>query len=243
MIEVKRLEDISGAEDGWLKAKHHFAIGAYGNPAHLPIGSLYEFNDDEIAPHSGFGLHHHANVEIITYVRYGTVTHEDNRGHRGQIEAGNLQVMSAGTGIFHSETNAEDIPACLFQIWLSPRVPGGAPRWSTKPFPKAGRAGRFVTLASGWSTSEEALPIGADAEVRGALLEGGSITDYSLGRGDAAYLVPASGSVSVNGVSARAREGLVIRAERILRIEALMNAEVVLIVTEDKECLIEKLPQ
>jgi quercetin 2,3-dioxygenase len=142
--------------------------------------------------------------------------------------------MSAGTGIFHSETNAEDIPACLFQIWLSPRVPGGPPRWSTKPFPKAGRAGRFVTFASGWSTSEEVLPLGADAEVHGALLEGGSITDYSLGRDDAAYLVPASSSVSVNGVRARAREGLVIRAERILRIQALMNAEVVLIVTEDK---------
>ena len=234
MIEVKQLGDIAGAENGWLKAKHHFAIGAYGNPAHLPIGSLYVFNDDEIAPHSGFGLHHHANVEIITYVRFGTVTHEDNQGHRGQIEAGNVQVMSAGTGILHSEKNAGDILACLFQIWLSPRVAGGSPRWSSKPFPKADRAGRFVTFASGWSTSEETLPIDADAEVHGALLEGGSTTELPLGPGNAAYLVPASGSVSVNGVRVKAREGLVIRGEQILRIEALTNAEVVLIVTEDK---------
>jgi redox-sensitive bicupin YhaK (pirin superfamily) len=234
VIEVKQLEDIAGAENGWLKAKHHFAIGTYGNPAHLPIGSLYVFNDDEIAPHSGFGLHHHANVEIITYVRQGTVTHEDNQCHRGQIEAGNVQVMSAGTGIFHSETNAGDIPASLLQIWLSPRVAGRPPRWSTKPFPKADRVGRFMTFASGWSTSDEALPIDADAEVRGALLEGWSITEHPLGRGDAAYLVPASGIVSVNGVRVKAREGLVIHGEQTLRIEAQTNAEVVLIVTEDK---------
>ena len=235
MIELKPLKDIAGAENGWLKAKHHFAIGQYGNPAHLPIGNLYVFNDDEIAPHSGFGFHHHANVEIITYVRSGTVTHEDDQGHRGQIEAGNVQVMSAGTGIFHSETNAGDAPVYVFQMWLSPRETGGSPRWSTKPFPKADRAGRFVTFASGRSTSEEALSIHANAEVSGALLEGGSITDYSLSPGDAAYLVPASGAVSVNGVRAEAREGLVIRGERTLRIEALLNAEVVLIVTEDKD--------
>ena len=233
MIELKRLEDIAGAENGWLKAKHHFAIGSYGNPAHLPIGNLYVFNDDEIAPRSGFGLHHHANVEIITYVRSGTVTHEDNQGHRGQIEAGNVQVMSAGTGIFHSETNAEDVPARLFQIWLSPRVPGGPPRWSTKPFPKADRTGRFVSLASGWSTSEEVLSIGADAEVCGALLEEGSSTDYPLLACDAAYLVPTSGSVSVNGMRVGAREGLAIRGERRLHVEALVSTEVVLVVTRD----------
>jgi redox-sensitive bicupin YhaK (pirin superfamily) len=235
MIQLKPLKHIAGAKNGWLKARHHFAIGQHGNPAHLRIGSLYVFNDDEIAPHSGFGLHHHANVEIITYVRSGTVTHEDNQGHRGQIEAGNVQVMSAGTGIFHSETNAEDVPARLFQIWLSPRETGGQPNWSTKPFPKADRAGRFVTFASGLSTGEGTLSIRADAEVSGALLDGKSITEYSLDSDNAAYLVPASGSVSVNGVRVEAREGIVIRGERILRIEALVNAEVVLIVTEDKD--------
>jgi redox-sensitive bicupin YhaK (pirin superfamily) len=234
MIELKSLQEIAGAEKGWLKAKHHFAIGLYGNPAHLPIGNLYVFNDDEIAPHSGFGLHHHANVEIITYVRSGTVTHHDNQGHRSQIEAGNVQVMSAGTGISHSETNAEDVPLRLFQIWLSPREQGGTPHWNTKPFPKADRAGRFVTFASGRSNSEEALPICADAEVCGALLEEGSITEYLLGPGDAAYLVPASGSVSVNGVRSAAGEGLIIHGEQTLQIEALTNAEAVLIVTGDK---------
>ncbi|QNI31643.1 pirin family protein [Alloacidobacterium dinghuense] len=234
MVELKALEDIAGRENGWLKAKHHFAIGEYGNSAHAPIGNLYVFNDDEIAPHSGFGLHHHANVEIITYVRYGTVTHQDDQGNRSQIEAGNVQVMSAGTGILHSETNIEDVPARLFQIWLSPKDQGGSPQWSTKPFPKADRAGRFVTFASGRTTDEEVLSMRADAEVSGALLERGSVTEYPLGSGDAAYLVPASGRVNVNGVRVEAREGLVIREEQALRIEAQLDAEVVLIVTRDK---------
>lgn len=234
MVELKALRDIAGMENGWLNAKHHFAIGAYGNPAHAPVGNLYVFNDDEIAPHSGFGLHHHANVEIVTYVRYGTVTHQDDQGNRSQIEAGNVQVMSAGTGIFHSETNAGDIPARLFQIWLSPKDRKGSPRWDTKPFPKADRAGRFVTFASGRTTGGEALLIRADAEVCGALLERGSATEYRLDSGDAAYIVPASGSINVNGVRVEAREGLVIRDEQALRIEALVSAEVVLIVTRDK---------
>ncbi len=141
-----------------VKGKHHFAIGRYGNPAHLLIGNLYVFNDDEIAPHSGFGLHHHSNVEVLTYVQNGTVTHEDNEGHRGQIEAGNVQVMSAGTDILHSETNAGDVPLRLFQIWLTPRELGGQPTWSTRPFPKADRAGRFITFASGRSTVKRLFP-------------------------------------------------------------------------------------
>jgi len=233
VIELKRLQDIAGNENEWLKAKHHFAIGPYGNPTHLPIGSLYVFNDDEIAPHSGFGLHHHANVEIITYVRTGRLTHEDDQGHRGEIEAGNVQVMSAGTGIRHSETNAEDVPVKLFQIWLSPRTLGGPPQWNTKPFPKADRAGRFVTFASGGSTTDGILGIRADAKICGALLEQGSITEYPLAPGYAAYLVPSSGAVVVNGVGASAGEGLIVREDRLLQIEAQANTELILIASRD----------
>jgi redox-sensitive bicupin YhaK (pirin superfamily) len=230
MIELRPSTEIVGADNGWLKAKHHFAIGHYGNPAHGPLGNLYVLNDDEIAPHSGFGLHYHANVEIITYVREGVVTHEDDLGNRGQTLAGNVQVMSAGTGIEHSERNEENVPTRMFQIWLTPRAQGGSPHWGTKPFPKADRSGSFIPLASG-RAANEALSISADAEVSGAVLEGGSITEYKLAPGDAAYLVPAVGSVSVNGTRVHAREGLIIREETSIRIEALVNAEVVLIVT------------
>jgi hypothetical protein len=177
MIELKPLKGMAGADNGWLKAKHDFAIGQYGNPDPLSIGDLYVFNYDEIAPHSRFGFHHHANVKIITYIRHGTVTHENNQGHRGQIEAGSIQVMSSGTGISHSETNAEDVPVDLFQIWLSPKELGDRPRWSTRPFRRADCAGRFVRFASERETSEGALFIRADAEVCNALLEEGSITE------------------------------------------------------------------
>ena len=103
MLQLKSFEDISGLDAGWLKARHHFAIGPYGNPAHKAVGNLIVLNDDEIAPHAGFGLHHHKNVEIVTYLREGTVTHQDDKENFGKTHAGDVQVMSAGTGIRHSE--------------------------------------------------------------------------------------------------------------------------------------------
>ena len=116
MLRRKSFEDISGFDAGWLKAKHHFALGPYGNPAHKAVGNLIVLNDDEIAPHTGFGLHHHENVEIVSYLREGTVTHRDDKGNLGKTHAGDVQVMSAGTGIRHSEQNDEDVPIRLFQI-------------------------------------------------------------------------------------------------------------------------------
>jgi redox-sensitive bicupin YhaK (pirin superfamily) len=136
-------------------------------------------NDDEIAPHSGFGLHHHENVEIISYLREGTVTHRDDQGNIGKTHAGDVQVMSAGTGIRHSEENEEDVPIRLFQIWLKPSAAGGIPQWGNKPFPKADRAGAFVPLASG-RNAEGALPIRTDAEVYGALLQAGARASFSF---------------------------------------------------------------
>ena len=103
MLRLKSFEEISGFDAGWLKAKHHFAIGPYGNPAHKAVGNLIVLNDDEIAPHAGFGLHHHENVEIVSYLREGTVTHRDDQGNIGKTHVGDGQVMSAGTAIRHSE--------------------------------------------------------------------------------------------------------------------------------------------
>jgi quercetin 2,3-dioxygenase len=230
MLQLKAFDEISGADAGWLKAKHHFSIGPYGNPAHQPIGNLIVLNDDEIAPHTGFGLHHHANVEIVSYIREGIVTHGDDQGNIGKTHAGDVQVMSAGTGIRHSERNEGDVPIRLFQIWLKPSRPGGLPQWGNKPFPTADRAGMFVPLASG-RRAEGALPIHADAEVSGALLQAGSEVIHTLRQGDAAYLVPAIGQIEVNGVSVHAREGLVIRNEERISIKAMEDSELVLIVT------------
>ena len=121
---------------GWLKAKHHFAVGPDGNPANKPLGALVVWNDDEIAQGMGFGLHGHANMEIISYVRDGVVTHWDSIGNIGRTAAGDVQVISAGTGIRHSEHNLGTEPLRLFQIWLRPRVNGGEPYWNTRRFPQ-----------------------------------------------------------------------------------------------------------
>ena len=230
MLRLKSFDDISGVDAGWLKAKHHFAIGPYGNPAHRAVGNLIVFNDDEVAPHSGFGLHPHENVEIVSYIREGTVTHRDDQGNLGKTHAGDVQVMSAGTGIRHSEQNDEDVPIRLFQIWLKPSVAGGTPQWGNKPFPRSDRAGVFVPLASGRG-ADGALPIRTDAEVYGALLPAGTETRYSFCKGDAGYLVPATGEVEVNGVQVHAREGLVIEDEEMVAIKALRDSELILVVT------------
>lgn len=230
MLKLKAFDEIRGADAGWLKAKHHFAIGPYGNPAHKPIGNLIVLNDDEISPHSGFDLHPHANVEIVSYIREGVVTHRDDQGNIGNTRAGDVQVMSAGTGIRHSEHNEGDVPIRLFQIWLKPSKAGGQPQWGNKPFPKADRAGRFIPLASG-RNAEGALPIRTDAEVSGALLQAGAEIIYEFRKEDAGYLVPATGQIEVNGTPVHAREGLVIRDEDRISIKAVEDAELVLIVT------------
>jgi quercetin 2,3-dioxygenase len=230
MLRLKSFDDISGVDAGWLKAKHHFAIGPYGNPAHQAIGNLIVFNDDEIAPRTGFDLHQHENVEIVSYIREGTVTHSDDKGNLGKTHAGDVQVMSAGTGIRHSEQNDEDVPIRLFQIWLKPSFVGGIPRWGNKPFPKSDRAGVFVPLASG-RNAEGALPIRTDAEVYGALLQAGARTSFSFRKGDAGYLVPATGEVEVGMVQVGAREGLVIENEKMVAINALRDSELILVVT------------
>jgi redox-sensitive bicupin YhaK (pirin superfamily) len=229
MLRLKSFDDIRGVDAGWLKAKHHFAIGPYGNPAHHAVGNLIVFNDDEIAPGTGFGLHQHENIEIVSYIREGTVTHRDDQGNVGKTHAGDVQVMSAGTGIRHSEQNDEDVPIRLFQIWLKPWFAGGIPQWGNKPFPKSDRSGVFVPLASG-RNADGALPIRTDAEVCGAWLQAGTRTRYSFRKDDAGYLVPATGEVEVNGVRVRAREGLVIESEEMVAINALTDSELVLVV-------------
>jgi redox-sensitive bicupin YhaK (pirin superfamily) len=230
LIEHRPRSELGGGDHGWLRALHHFAIGGYGNPIHRPIGNLYVWNDDEIAPGAGFPFHPHVNVEIVTYVREGAVSHRDSLGNSGRTEAGDVQVMSAGSGIRHTEMNEQSITTKLFQIWLAPRERGGAPRWGTKPFPKSSRAGRFVSLASGFG-DEDALPIRADARVAGATLQVGARLSYALPLDHHAYLVPADGLVNVNGVQVKARDGIALSGEPRVEILALEQSELVLVET------------
>lgn len=229
MIDRRPFEALGGADHGWLKARHHFSFASYYDPGNMGWGSLRVWNDDEIAPNSGFPPHPHADMEIITYVRQGAITHQDSLGNQGRTEAGDVQVMSAGSGIRHAEYNLEPSTTTLFQIWIEPRDRGGPPSWGAKPFPRGDRAGRFVTLASGFPEDVEALPIRTDARVAGATLKAGETAEYPLGRARRAYLVPAAGSVDVNGVRLSARDGAAIRDEEVLRVTALEDSEIVLV--------------
>jgi redox-sensitive bicupin YhaK (pirin superfamily) len=161
MITVRPRAELGGGDFGWLQALHHFAIGESGNPAHGPIGDLIVWNDDEIAPGTGFPMHSHRHVEIITYVREGAISHRDSLGNQGKTVAGDVQVMSAGTGITHAEFNNEVTTTKIFQIWIQPREYGGIPRWDSRTFPKVDRAGKFMVLASGYAEDVDALTIRA----------------------------------------------------------------------------------
>ena len=229
MIEVRPFESLGGANHGWLNAKHHFSFAEYNDPSRVHWGSLRVWNDDEIAPKSGFPPHPHANMEIITYVRTGAITHQDSLGNKGRTGAGDVQVMSAGTGIRHAEYNQEDEVTTLFQIWIIPDRQGEAPSWGTKPFPKDARHGQFVTLASGLPGDEDALPIRTSARVAGATIKAGETVTYTLGEGRNAYLVPATGAIEVNGVAAKARDGVAVRDVAEIAITANEDSEVVLV--------------
>ncbi|ACG79029.1 conserved hypothetical protein [Phenylobacterium zucineum HLK1] len=229
MIERRPFADLGGADHGWLRARHHFSFAGYHDPARMGWGPIRVWNDDEIAPRSGFPPHPHADMEIVTYVREGAITHQDSLGNQGRTAAGDVQVMSAGSGIRHAEYNLEPETTKIFQIWILPTSRGGAPSWGARPFPKGDRAGRFVTLASGLPGDDEALPIRTDARVAGATLRAGETAEYVLGAGRHAYLVPAAGSVEVNGVRLDARDGAAVRDEAVLKVKALEDAEVVLV--------------
>ena len=231
MIERRPFESLGGADHGWLKAKHHFSFAGYHDPKHMGWGALRVWNDDTIAAQTGFPPHPHADMEIITYVREGAITHKDSLGNAGRTEAGDVQVMSAGSGITHAEYNLENETTRIFQIWIIPDTHGQPPAWGARPFPKGGRSGRFVALASGFKEDVDALPLRTDARVLGATLKAGETAEYAMANDRYGYLVPATGTVEINGVTLHARDGAAIHDENVLHVKALEDAELVLVDT------------
>ncbi|RJF90467.1 pirin family protein [Sphingomonas cavernae] len=232
MIEKRSFESLGHADHGWLNARHHFSFANYYDPARMGWGSIRVWNDDEIGANSGFPPHPHADMEIITYVRDGAITHQDSMGNQGRTEAGDVQVMSAGTGVRHSEYNLEADTTRIFQIWIEPKRRGGAPSWGAKPFPKGDRSGKFVTLASGFEGDDGALPIRADARVLGATLKAGESLIHGVGEGRHAYLVPATGRITVDDTEFKARDGAAIPGGKTVTITAIEDSEIVLVDAE-----------
>src|ERR1700749_3141015 len=229
MITLKPFDTLGGADHGWLKAKHHFSFADYHDPKNMSHGSLRVWNDDEIAPNSGFPPHPHANMEIITYVREGAITHQDSLGNKGRTEAGDVQVMSAGSGIRHAEYNLEPTLTKIFQIWIQPKTQGGEPTWGSKPFPKANRSGKLVTIASGLPDDTDALPIRADARVLATTLKAGESAEYDADKARNLYLVPAAGGPANKRRAGHARDGAAISDEAKVTIKALEDSELVLV--------------
>jgi redox-sensitive bicupin YhaK (pirin superfamily) len=227
MIDIRPFASLGHADHGWLNARHHFSFADYHDPARMSWGAIRVWNDDEIAPKTGFPPHPHRDMEIVTYVRTGAITHQDSLGNQGRTAAGDVQVMSAGSGVVHAEYNLEDEQTTLFQIWIQTDQPGVAPGWGGKPFPKDSREGAFQLLASG-NPADGALTIHADARVLGATVKAGGRVALDADPERHLYLVP-SGKVRVNGVEASPRDGIAIIGEPRIEIEAEEDSELVLV--------------
>ncbi len=229
MIEHRPFTSLGRVQMGWLDARHHFSFGRYFDPKRSQWGALRVWNDDEIQPHSGFDPHPHRDMEIITYVRDGAITHQDSMGNEGRTEAGDVQVMSAGRGVVHAEYNREDQLARLFQIWIEPTESGGEPYWEAAKFPDAGRAGQLVVLASGRKGDVGALPIRADARVLGATVNAGGEIRYAAGRGRHVYLALARGSGTLGGLTLHERDGAAVKDVDEIVFRAAETAEIVVV--------------
>ena len=218
MIDIRPFASLGHANHGWLNARHHFSFANYHDPARMGWGPIRVWNDDEIAAKSGFPPHPHRDMEIVTYVRTGAITHQDSMGNKGRTGAGDVQVMSAGRGVMHAEYNLEDEQTTLFQIWIETARPNADPAWGQMPFPKEARDGAFQLLASG-DPDDGSLSFNADAKVLGATLPAGRTLTYESAPERYLYLVP-SAAVTVNGHSAAARDGVAIHEEGTITIAA-----------------------
>ncbi len=232
MIEIRPFAGLGHADHSWLDARHHFSFADYRDPARMGWGAIRVWNDDTIAPGTGFAPHPHNDMEIVTFVRTGAITHEDSLGNKGRTAAGDVQVMSAGTGIVHSEHNREEEATTLFQIWIRPTRTGEAPSWGQREFPRETRTGQWEIVASGNPERDDALPLRADARVLAASLAPGQSAQYATDPARNCYLVAASGRIRVNGVEAQARDGIAISRESSVLVEAIDQSEVVLVDTE-----------
>lgn len=229
MIDVRNFDELGTFSNDWLNANYHFSFAGYHDPRRMGLGPLRVWNDDTIQAQTGFDPHPHRDMEIITYVRKGAISHKDSIGNEGRTEAGDVQVMHAGTGIVHAEMNMEDQETTLFQIWIMPDAEGHEPGWEARQFPKDPVTGTLPALVSGRDTHPDAMRIYQNAAVHGGRIDTDASVTHSLDTGRAAYLVVSEGAVEVNGTFVDTRGGAVITDEDTLTINALEPSEVVLV--------------
>ena len=231
MIDHRPFAGLPSANVGWLSARHHFPVDGRPDPKHTPVKSLYVWNDDTFSPRHGFPLHYHQNVEIITYVRRGSVTHTDTLGNSYEIAAGDIQVMSTGSGLRHAEFNQGSEPLKIFQIWLTPNQIGKTPTYAARRFPGADRSNELVVLASGLQrdSDADALPLRASARLLVARLEAGRSLKHEIAAGRDLYLVPSTGKVCVDGVEVEAGDGVAVVDQTSVEFSAVQDTELVMV--------------
>lgn len=234
MITVYPYESLGVADHGWLQARHHFSFADYYNPSRMHFGVLRVINDDRIQAGAGFGAHPHRNMEIITYVRQGAITHQDNLGNRGRTDAGNVQVMSAGKGIQHAEYNLESVDTTLYQIWIVPDKTNVSPRWETRTFPDQPVTDSLPPLASGFEEDIQkgALMIHQAAVIRGGRLSQGTHLTQAIQH--QAYVLVSYGELQIDGLTLKKGDGAEVRDQALLTLFALTDTEVLIIDVPDR---------
>jgi redox-sensitive bicupin YhaK (pirin superfamily) len=228
MIQLRKAEERGQADHGWLQSRHSFSFADYHDPAEMGWGVLRVINDDVVAPGKGFGSHGHRDMEIVTYLLEGPLEHRDSMGNGSVFRRPEVQRMSAGRGVQHSEFNASaSVPVHFLQIWIEPDVRGIAPEYEQRAFVDAQKRGRLCLIASP-DGAEGSLTIHQDARLYAALLSAGETISHGLGNGRRAYLHLVSGELILNGNALAAGDGAKIAAEAKLAITAHLDAEFLL---------------
>jgi quercetin 2,3-dioxygenase len=226
MLDLRPFKSLGSHNYGWLDAHYHFSFGTYNDETRMGWGNLRVINDDTIAANSGFERHGHRDMEIITYVRSGAITHKDSMGNEGRIEAGEIQVMSAGKGILHEEWNKESTETTLFQIWILPNVKGEAPSWQQRTSKPSHAKGAFETIASGLKNAPTgSLHLKADASLSLATIAPGQTLTREITQFPSAYILVSKGEIEINGILASARDGIAVKDEQVLHFRVPESAQ------------------
>lgn len=228
MLEIRKSNERGYADHGWLKSFHSFSFADYRDPAHMGFGPLLVINEDRIAPGQGFGTHGHRDMEIISYVLEGALAHKDSMGNGSVLHYGDIQRMSAGTGVRHSEFNhSQSEQAHLLQIWIKPNAEGIAPAYEEKNFGEAAKKGRLCLIASPDGRGGSVL-IHQDAAVYASILNSGDSIEHRLLTGRIAYLHVVKGNLTANGIKLSAGDALKVSDESLLALGQADAAEVLL---------------
>jgi quercetin 2,3-dioxygenase len=229
MIKITRSSERHHANFGWLDTHWHFSFDSYYDPENTNWGALRVFNDDTVEPGQGFGTHPHRDMEIVTYVLEGELEHQDSNGNRGVIHPGEVQVMSAGAGIMHSEYNhSKEHPVHFIQLWILPHTKRLKPRWEQHRFSREERAGKLLPVVSSGDLAGT-LAIDQDAQIYVASLASGEEVVHPSRAGRKAYLFVTKGNIEVNGNALAAGDQARIADERELKIRAPESAELMLL--------------